>query len=137
MTQKIVKDFFTYSTGRVAVAQGVSVVTNISIQADADFEILKLTGYADIAGGAETYNTRVIPNALILITDTGSGRQLMNLAVPFFTLFGSGESPFILPTPRLISARSNLQIQFTSFEAVNANNICIDFVGNKIFTYNS
>ncbi len=136
MARQIVKDFFVYSTGRVAVANGATVTTNISIQADADFEILKLTGTADIAGAAETANSRVIPNATILITDTGSGRQLMNVPVPFWALFGSAENPFILPQPKLIAARSNLQVTITSYEAANTNNIDLSFIGNKIFQYN-
>jgi hypothetical protein len=118
--ERFVRDFFSYTTGRQAVAPAATVVSNILIQADSAFEIIKLVGYADVAGAAETANTRVIPNALILITDTGSGRQLMSAAVPYGSLFGAGEMPFIWP-------------RITSFEAANTNNIAITLVGNKIF----
>lgn len=131
--ERFVRDFFSYTTGRQAVAPAATVVSNILIQADSAFEIIKLVGYADIAGAAETANTRVIPNALILITDTGSGRQLMSAAVPYGSLFGSGEMPFILPRPKIVAPRSTLQISITSFEAANTNNIAITLVGNKIF----
>jgi len=130
----IIRDVYTYTTGRVAVAAGVSVTTNIAIQADADFEIHKLTMFADIAGAAQTDSTRVLPNASILIRDTGSGRQLMNVAVALASLFGTGEEPFIMTVPKIIKARSNLEVTITSFEAANTNNISVNFIGAKIFT---
>lgn len=132
---RIYKEFSILSTGRVAVAAAASVSFQLNVPAEADFEAIKLTGFSDVAGAAVTYSTRPVPNVNILITNTGSGRQLMNVAVPFFALFGSGEKPFILPQPMVFSARSVIQIQFTSFEAVNANNIQLDFNGNKVFTY--
>jgi len=131
----ISKDFFTYSTGRFAIAPAAAVTQNIAIQADADFEVIKLTYSADVAGAAITNNTYPIPNVTVLITDSGSGRQLMNVAVPLETLFGIGKEPFILPQPRILSARSNIAITVTSFEAANTNNISFSLVGNKIFTY--
>ncbi len=131
----ISKDFFVYSTGRFAVAAGVAVTQNIAIQADADFEIIKVAFAADVAAAAITNNSYPIPNATILITDSGSGRQLMNVAVALESLFGIGKEPFILPQPRILSARSNIAITVTSFEAVNTNNITLSFIGNKIFTY--
>ncbi len=131
--ERFIRDFFTYTTGRQSVAAAATVVSNILIQADSAFEIIKLTGAADVAGAAQTSSTRVIPNALILITDTGSGRQLMSAAVPFGALFGDGNLPFILPRPKIIAPRSTLQITITSFEAANTNNISINLIGNKIF----
>lgn len=128
-----VRDFFVYSTGRFSIAPAVPLTQNISIQADADFEVLKLTFSTDVAGAAQTVANGAIPNATILITDSGSGRQLMNVAVPLISLFGNGFEPFILPTPRVFSARSNIQIVITSTEAANTNNISLNFIGNKIF----
>lgn len=131
----LVKDFFVYSTGRVAVGAGLSVTSNIAIQADADFEVIKMNFSADIAGASINNNSFPIPNVTVLITDSGSGRNLMSLATPLEALFGTGQNPFILPIPRIISARSNIAITFTSFEAVNANNISLNFIGNKLFNY--
>lgn len=132
---KQIKDFFVYSTGRVDVAPLSSVTTNIAIQADADFEILKLTFSADNSGSAINNNTYPIPNVGVLITDSGSGRQLSNIAVPLEALFGIGKEPFILSLPRVLSARSNLAITLSSFEAAVTNSISLNFIGNKIFNY--
>lgn len=128
-----VRDFFIYSTGRFSIANGASSTQNIAIQADADFEVMKLTFSSDVAGAAQTIAGGAIPNATVLVTDSGSGRQLMNVAVPLIALFGNGFQPFILPTPRVFAARSNIQIVVTSTEAANTNNISLNFIGNKIF----
>jgi hypothetical protein len=131
-----VKDFFIYSTGRIAIAPAAAISANIAIQADSDFELLKLAFSCDVAGAAITNNTYPIPNATLLITDSGSGRQLSNIAVPIEAFIGVGKEPFILPMPRIFSARSNIQLTLTSFEAANTDNISINLIGNKIFSYN-
>lgn len=132
---KQVKDFFVYSTGRVAVANGATVTSNINLQADADFEVLKLTFSADIAGAAITNNSYPIPNATVLITDTGSGRQVSNVAIPLEALLGIGKEPFILSAPRLFTARSTIAVTIVSFEAAVSYNLSINLIGNKIFNY--
>ena len=131
--QRIVKDFFVYSTGRFQVPQGTTVVQNIPIQADADFLVDTLSFAADIAGVAQTLNNLVIPNFSVVITDTGSGRQLMNIAIPLLVLFGTGNFQKELKYPRLFNARSNIQIVTNSFEAAIAPFISLNFIGCKIF----
>lgn len=131
----IQKDFFIYTTGRFSVAPAAQATQNIAIQADADFEIVKLTAFSDLAGAAQTRATQVVPNVNVLITDTGAGRQLMNVAVPLNSMFGTAQEPFILPIPKIIKARSNLQIVITSFEAANTDYLTLNFIGNKIFTF--
>lgn len=132
---KQVKDFFIYSTGRFALGVGASLTQNINLQADADFELLKLTFSADIAGALINNNTYPIPNATVLITDTGSGRQISNVAIPIEAILGIGKEPFILSAPRLFTARSTIAITLISFEAATAYNISINLIGNKIFNY--
>lgn len=131
-----IKEFFTYQedfTGSNAVASGASVTGNINIQADSDFVLQKLTYYADIAAAAQTDSTRIVPNATIVITDTGSGRQLMESAVPIAALFGTGQLPFILPTPRLFQARSTINLIVANFDAAVDYNIRISLIGYKLY----
>ena len=128
-----IKEFFTYQEDFSAVASGASATGNINIQADSDFVLQKLTYYADIAAAAQTANTRVIPNATIVITDTGSGRQLMESAVPIASLFGTGQLPFILPTPRLFQARSTISLIVANFDAAVTYNIRLSFSGYKLY----
>ena len=129
------QDFFTYSTGRPAAALAPAGVAQlfINIQADADFVIEKLTYAADIAGAAQNIGNLTSPNVLVLLTSTGSGIQLMNIAAPLSSLFGTGTLPFILPYPRVLPANSQLQITLTSFEAAVSPFITLNFVGRKLY----
>ena len=113
----ILKDFFIYALTFDALAAGATATGNIQIQADADFETQKLSYFADIAGGAQTVTTQVVPLTTVLIVDAGSGRQIMNEAVAVGALFGDGRIPFILPTPRVFAARSNITFTVANFSA--------------------
>lgn len=136
MAQQTLKDFFVYGTGLFSIAPAAQVTQNIAIQADSDFEILKFTFSADIAGAAITNDTYPIPNVSLLLTDSGSGRQLSNVAIPLEAFAGIGKEPFLLTMPKLLSARANLALTFTSFEAANTLHMSFNLIGNKIFTFN-
>ena len=131
---KIYKDFFVYTPGVYNnIGLGLSVTNTIFIQADSDFEWQKATFLAVNANAQTTANTRVIPNMTVLITDTGSGRQLMNSGVPISTLFGEADNPFILPEPKLFTAKSTIQIQVTNFDATAATvQLYLCLIGRKI-----
>lgn len=132
--QIIADEFYIYTTGRLAgiAAAGVAVA-NIAVQVDSDFLIEKLSFNADIAGAAQTESSRVLPNIQILLTNTGSGRQLMSSQFPLTGLFGSGELPMILPRQYLLPASSTLQIALTSFEAAITVLLTLNFIGRKIY----
>lgn len=129
----VIPDFYIYETDFAALAAGSTVTNTINIQADADFVVQKLTFFADIAAAAQTDSGRVIPLCSVLITDTGSGRQLMSSAVPIPSMFGTGEIPYILSQPKIFSARSNIQIQVANFSAATAYNLKLSFIGVKQF----
>ncbi len=129
-----IKEFFTYEEDFTGLVAGNSATGNISIQADSDFVLQKLTYQADIGGVAQTDSGRIIPNVTLVITDTGSGRQLMESAVPIQSLFGSGELPFILPTPRVFLSRSTIALVVANFDAAVTYNIRLSFIGYKLYT---
>jgi hypothetical protein len=129
------QEFFTYSTGRpaAAIAAGGTQTPFINIQSDADFVIEKLSYAADIAGAVANIGNTPVPNVNVLLTSTGSGSNLMNVAVPLSSLFGDGRLPFILPYPRVLPANSQLQITLTSFEAASTPFITLNFIGRKMY----
>lgn len=134
--QKVISDeFYIYSTGRptAALAAGGQSTQNIQIQADSDFLIEKHSFNADLAGATQTESSRLLPNVSVLLTNTSSGRQLMNLQFPLTGIFGSGELPMILPRQYLLPASSTLQIQLISFEAAVTPFITLNFIGRKIY----
>lgn len=131
----VAKDFFVYSATFTGLAQGTTQQKNIPISDDSDFVVIKTTYFVDDGvGGKFTPNTRQIPNVLLLMTDTGSGRQLMDAAQPLYNLFGTAENPFIFPMPKLLKRRTVLQLQATNQELVVATyRLTVSFIGVKIF----
>lgn len=129
-------DFFVYEVDFTAgIAAGATSNGSFNVQADSDFKWLKACYFADIAVGAQTQSTQVIPLATVLITDQGSGRQLMSLAVPIYNIFGSGQIPFILPVPKLFAAKSTVAVTVANFSAATTYNIRLSFIGVKVFKY--
>lgn len=126
------EEFYSYSTGLLAaIAVGGNISTNITIQADSDFVIEKLTYFAHVAGASQTVSTQIVPNVSVMLTSTGSGQNLFSAATPIGSIFGNAGLPFILPFPRLLPANSVLQILLTSFEAAITPIIALNFHGRK------
>ena len=117
------------------MSQGITQQKNVPISDDSDFVVLKQTFFADDGVGSKyTPNTRQIPNVLMLLTDTGSGRQLMDAPQPLYNMFGTAENPFILPMPKLLKRRTVLQLAATNQEIAAATwRITVSFIGVKIF----
>lgn len=126
-----IKEFFSYELDFASLASGTSNSDSFNIQADSDFVMQKLAYFADIAAAGQTNSSRVVPLISLTITDTGSGRQLMSSATPIPSIFGTGELPFILPTPRLFQARSNVAVTVQNFDAANTYNLKLSFIGYK------
>lgn len=119
-----------------ALAAGATnVPVNVNIQADADFLILSQTYDANTANAARTSTTFTVPNASVTLTDTGSGFQMMDQAVPIPSIFGNGQFPFVLPNPKLLTAKATLQVLVTNYDAVAGYNIRLSFNGVKLYSY--
>jgi hypothetical protein len=129
----VLEEPFTYIATFTALAVAGNQTVQVPIQADADFKILASAYQANLAGAAITASTYPWPNVTVLLTDTGSGRQMMNGAVPLTSLFGNGQEPFIWPAPKIMSARSNLQVQIFSQEAAVTPIIILSFFGVKMY----
>lgn len=130
-TQKVVLPKF-YSVTFTAIAVGATATQQIQIGANGDFFLTALRFRASLAGAAQTISTVPVPNVRALITDSGSDEQWMNQAVDLSTIANTeGVAQYDLPFPRVISGRSTLTIQLTSFEA--ANTPVIDFTAVGAF----
>lgn len=129
----VAKDFFTYNAIFSGLAASASATQNILIEASSSFLWQKSQFFADIALAAQTDSTRVIPLVTVLIVDSGSGRQIMDVPVPIASLFGTGEYPYILPLPKLYVARTNIAITVQNFSAATTYNIRLSLTGMKVF----
>jgi hypothetical protein len=129
----VARDFFVYNTVHAAVAPAGTNTQSVQINADADFQVEKLAFFADIAAAGQMASTLIIPLCTILITDTGSGRQLMDQALPIASMFGTGQLPFVLKQPKIFQARTNISVQVVNFDAANTYNVRLSFIGSKLF----
>jgi hypothetical protein len=127
------KDYFTYNANFLSLAGGTSATQNILIEASSDFVWYKAEYFADIALAIQTDSTRVIPLCTVLIVDSGSGRQIMDIATPIPSIFGDGKYPYILPQPKRYVARTNIAITVANFTAATTYNIRLSFSGTKLF----
>jgi len=132
--RRIVTDPYIYTAEVASIANSASANDSFTIEADADFELHKLTYIAAIADLTQTESSRVVPLVTVIITSTGSGRQLMDAAVPIPSMFGTGEIPFILPQPKIFKARSAIQVTFQNYSnATTYTNVKLAFIGVKRF----
>jgi len=112
------EDQFIYTASLASLAPGVSGTDNIQIQADSYFVVTKMSYFAAIGSATQTESSRVIPLISVMISDTGSGRNLMDSSVNISSMAGHEGLPFITPTERWMLPSSVLNIQFTNFDAV-------------------
>jgi hypothetical protein len=110
-------DLTYYQTVVLALASGTSAPSQINIDAGTDFYWVATTYQTDLAGAAQLESTIVIPLVTVVITDTGSQRQLMNAAVPLPCIAGPGERPYRLILPRLFRANSIITFNWTNYSA--------------------
>ncbi len=127
-------DLYTYKLDVQNLAPGTALNDSIQIEADSYFEIEKMSYMADIAGAAQTAITRPIPLVTVLLTDTGSGRNLMSDNVDITALAGSQGLPYITTVRRVLKPNSTLKCLFTSYEAaVTYDNVSLYLHGKKIW----
>lgn len=129
-------DVYTYTlAANASLAPGGTSTNTVSIQADADFVCEQIAFMTDLAGAGQTWNTRIIPLARILLNDTGSGRNLSDIAMDISAFGGNGSLPFILPVPRRFAARSTIQCIFTNYSAAETYlNLRLYLIGYKAWT---
>lgn len=126
-------DWYVYNVQFDDLAPGDVGTDNVAVEADANFILVKLAGFADIAQAAQEYDTRVVPLVTLQITDTGSGRQLLNGETAWSNIVGWGEIPYILPIRRKFKANSTIRVQATNFDVAVTYNLKLSFSGIKDF----
>lgn len=130
---QIVEDFFVYSLSIPSLDAGATSNQNIAIQADSDFEWMMTTCAGMLTGTTEPWSDAIQIPITVLVTDGGSGRQLLNQAVPITGIAGTGRQPFIMPISRIFEAKSTVNFTFTSFSGATWIDIYFNLIGKKRF----
>ena len=120
--------YFCYGSGIMAIPAviGNSVVSLISIAADAPFEAKYLTI-------SVTQVNLVVTNwgGTIQIDDSAKGRTLFNNAIGVDHIRGNGGLPYAFNPPRLFDQNSSITITVTN-NVATATNVEVVLHGNKL-----
>lgn len=126
-------DWYVYNVEFLALAPAGIATANVAVEADANFILVKLSGFTSVADAGQNYDTRVVPLVTLQITDTGSGRNLLNGATAWSNIVGWGEIPYILPVARKWKANSTIRVQATNFDTALTYDLRLSFSGIKDF----
>lgn len=129
--ENIKQSFYTHLAEFTSLAAAGSSSVDINIETDSDFFWTKATYFADVSAAGQTQSSRVVPLCKVLITDNSNDKQLMKSALPLPLIFGTGEIPFILPTPHRFLAGGSISVAMTNFDAAQAYNLRLAFIGYK------
>lgn len=129
------KDWFNYPITFSALANTATQSGNIQIDAGSDFYMTAITFFAFETSSTAviTANSMAVPNVTILLTDSGSNRQLMQNPVPLWAVAGDGNHTHKLIHPRLFLRNSNIQVSLTSRDGNGTYNIYLNFEGFRIY----
>jgi len=118
-----------------SLTAGSSATQIVNIAANADFIMTGLHHRANVAAAGQNVSTKTAPLARILITDSGSNEQFTNSSVDLENYSTNGNIINKFDYPRIVSGRSTLTVQLTSYEASQTLNIDIFFEGVLVRAY--
>ena len=126
---------YAYTITFASLAAGATASQVINIAANADFMALMFHHRANVAAAGQTVSNKVAPLVRILVTDSGSNEQFTNAAVDIENYSTNGNIINDLPYPRIVSGRSTLTVQLTSYEASQTLNLDISIEGCLVRAY--
>jgi hypothetical protein len=118
-----------------SLAAAASSTQTVNIAANADFIITGLHHRANVAAAGQTVSSKTAPLVRILVTDSGSNEQFTNSAVDLENFSTNGNIINKFDYPRIVSGRSTLTVQLTSYEASQTLNVDIFFEGVLVRAY--
>ena len=129
------EDAFWYVFNQLGnLAPLAQAVQNIQVQGDSKFEWMKTTASYSLAGGTPPQQSTDKTNISVFISDTGSGRNLMNAPVQIDSIAGNGKEPYILGVTRIFQPNATIQCTVTNTDAVVTwNAVQLTLHGRKIF----
>jgi hypothetical protein len=119
-----------------AFTAGLNISNSVNVPNDADFECRRITYHFDLAAAALTVAGVFVPNITCLITDSGSGRNLMNAAAPLASIASpEGITAQDLAWPKIFTRNSTITISLTNFDVAQTTGVVrMTMAGRKIFS---
>lgn len=133
--QQFTLDPFTFVINFLPLGASGTATGEFITQADSGFAIVK-TAFT-VSDAANVFVANISDNPkyapfVITLSDSGSGRDLSNLAVSIDTYFGTGQRPFIWARPKVLDPNSTFNARIQNLVAT-AFNVRLSFHGFKIF----
>ena len=126
-----IRDIFSYDLSMSGVAAAGTSQASFTVQSDSNFLWQAGMMQCDTTG-----TPTPTPLITCVITDQGSGRQLSSGASLLPAWFGTGQLPFLLPTPRFFRAQTQVNVAITNYSAgTTYTNIKLTFMGTKFFKF--
>lgn len=130
-------DYFWYTHTPIQTLSSAATTASafINLDADSEFYCVALTYAASIGDAVLTESTNVLPLVYVQITDTGSGKSLMNAPVALYSLMGDGKRPYRLVRPRTFQPNGTIQLAFTAFITAGTtySDLAVTFHGYKVY----
>lgn len=124
-----VKDFFIYSVEWLPLAASAMTPATFEVDGSAGFQIISL---ARVVTATDNTTVLAFPPFLVRIEDSGSGRNLMNIACHIENMAGSAQLPGIWPFPKTLPPNTQVSITLQNLSAT-AYNVRMAFAGFKVF----
>ena len=133
-------DPFTYGINFPTLAASATATANFLVQNDSAFIITSTTYFitdtsdalvAELQPFGSGLTTGGIP-ILITLSDAGSGRNLMDTAIPIDSLFGNAQRPYYWSQPKFLDPSSTFNAQLQNLIAT-ARRVRLAFHGYKVF----
>lgn len=131
-------DNYTYSidgnTLTAPITASASQSFNVVMDSDSDFVCTYLSGFGRSAASALGATIMIInPAMLVQITDRASARTWFNRPSAMAMLCGQGGFPFLLTSPRVIKARTTINVTAISAQVVSFTGFYFCFHGSRIY----
>lgn len=132
-----IRDIFFQEMDVAALDSGDTASTSFTVQNDANWLWQGGTYICNLQtpAGELTEATNIVPEVSFTLLDQTSGRQLMQTYVPVPNVFGRGELPFYLPTPRFFRANTQVTFNFLNYGAEDYANLKLTMIGTKFFKF--
>lgn len=128
-------DYFSYAHELLPATASIESTTNFLVQADSGFVIVKTMGVITTDANVFVTNLTDTPKFspfTVIWTDSGSGRDLMNVRIAWDNVIGTGQRPYYWPKPKVLDPNSTLTGRYLNLSGTDRN-LRVAFGGFKVF----